>query len=267
MRSQAHPPQTERALDRTLQEYFVGTLVAAGVDFYAIPDAKKFHDEDAERARDILDRCHALQTSIWNPKHSIYTNAIAPGFLILVVSGNEIVAFFSAAVFQCSEGRLGLFHSDVMVARAFEGRHLPSLAFQILERMTMERAGESVRGIVNLMVSGNLSLFSHFCRSKWIRPVPYKRTSDLTAEVLRFLEKEFPDSKLEAGGIIRGAWYRQNSCREQWPGTCAERWGFPADVSYDAGDVLVRTFELPRGNWDAHRAQLNSRWEPSDEKA
>ncbi len=57
--------------------------------------------------------------------------------------------------------------------------------------------------------------------------------------------KEFPTAKIEQNGVMRNAWLPQNdNDNSSWQNDMRIDFGFPEDVNYAAGDVLIRLYEF-----------------------
>jgi hypothetical protein len=112
----------------------------------------------------------------------------------------------------------------------------------------MNTSHSNVLACWNLVISGNMPLFRFFEENKH-----FERFSVTDPQIehqvhlciRQKMAEDFPGMALENNGIMRAAWNTQMApSQDVWPHKLVDRYGFPQDVQYVNGDVLVNVYRL-----------------------
>ncbi|MBF0442161.1 MAG: hypothetical protein HQK54_09665 [Oligoflexales bacterium] len=232
-------------MNEILEKYFFSKHKSEEIGFYFL-ERNQILSEPKDFVGWLTTECENVQNQVWNRKFDINKNTILQDILLIIVDLNlsKIIGFISASKFRCDDETVGIYFSDGMILSSYRNKGLSNLSNAIIN-MKVFQQNECKITVYNLMVTGYIFAFKFFEENDFFIKSSHKK-DDLPDFVIKKLSDDYHIGTLENNLIIRGAWNPQkNDMKDVWPIDVSNRYGFPADVNYFNGDVLVGLYILP----------------------
>ncbi len=208
---------------------------------------KEHLKKDSKLANQIVSYCESIQDQVWTKKFETAHNSVEQDILLLAwdKKSQQPVGFFSASFIEQPDSTLFIYHSDGMVLEKHWGKGLLSNFFKITNQFVAKKHKRSK--IINIVATGCLYVFSCFEGKKQYSRVQWPLDSKTMDSVKEILKQSFMNLPIDKNGVIKLAWRKQNNgMKNVWSAEIADKLGFPQDVNYFNGDVLVRLYEFSK---------------------
>lgn len=204
---------------------------------------KNILKENLRLSKRIIEYCEKIQDQVWTKKFKIEHNSVGQDILLLAWDEEENipVGFFSASFKSNSKHAVYIYHSDAMILQSHRGIGLLRHFIEIVNRIAFDRYRN--KDIINIVASGYIHAFSVFQKVGSFKLIPMPYSQSIENDLPQILMEDFNGLCMDGNGVIKSAWSKQvNQMADVWPDSFAELYGFPKDVNYFAGDILVKLY-------------------------